>query len=659
MTKQAGRLYEFGPYRLDVAERLLLRDEKHVELTAKVFDLLVLLVENQGKLLEKSYLLEVLWPGSFVEEVNLSVNVSALRKALGEQASAPQYIETIPKRGYRFIGNVTALAISEEETISHRAAPPIPEIPSSEWKATTADDYRPAADAETPLADSGMKSLPDLSGHRLTFSSRLMMILALLIVTALAAGAYLLWRASQPRNTKVAGSRTIAVLPFKTLTSNDADQAMGIGMADALITRLGSLHQIIVRPTSAVLKYSDGGVDPITVGRELGVEAVLDGRVQREDKKIRVTARLLRVEDGSSLWAGKFDDFFTNVFALQDSISEKMAEALSLQLTRDEQQLLAKRDTENTEAYQLYIQGQYSGSLTPDKVTKAVGFFQAAIEKDPEYAKAYAGLAEAYLSLSEYGIEVKENRERARVALTKAIELEPDLAEAYNALANIEFIIDWDLQAAERAFQRAIEIAPKLADAHRCYGLLLSALARHTEAIREMELARQFNPISVLTGSDYASILCEARRYDEAIEMAKKTIEMDPRSASPRRWLARAYVMKSMYAEAIAELEKEVELGGLLRKPAILGYAYALAGNRAEAQRILQERIQSEGKASFTYHGIALIYTALGDKDRAFQCLEKAFQEKETNILFLKTSPEWDLLRPDPRFDALLGRLPF
>ena len=656
MTKKAGRLYVFGPYRLDVAERLLLRDEKHVELTAKVFDLLVLLVENQGRLLEKNYLLEALWPESFVEEVNLSVNVSALRKALGEQASAPQYIETIPKRGYRFIGNVTALTVAEEEMTARPTAQPIPEIPPSEVKATTADDYRSAADPETPLAE---KSLPDAADRRLAFRSRLMTISALLIVTALAAGAYLLWRGSQSRNTKVAGSRTIAVLPFKTLTSNDADQAMGIGMADALITRLGSLRQVIVRPTSAVLKYSNSGVDPIAVGRELGVEAVLDGRVQRDDKKIRVTAQLLRVADGASLWAGKFDDFFTNVFALQDSMSEKMAEALSLRLTRDEQQQLAKRDTENTEAYQFYVQGQYSGSLTPDKVAKAVGFFRAAIEHDPEYAKAYAGLAEAYLSLSEYGIKVKENRERARSALTKAIELEPDLAEAYNALANIEFIIDWDLPTAERAFQRAIEIAPKLADAHRCYGLLLSALARHTEAIREMELARQFNPISVLTGSDYASILCEARRYDEAIEMAKQTIEMDPRSASPRRWLARAYVMKSMYTDAIAELEKEVELGGLLRKPAILGYAYALAGNRAEAQRILQERIQSEGKASFTYHGIALIYTALGDKDRAFQCLEKAFQEKETNILFLKTSPEWDLLRPDPRFDALLNRLPF
>ncbi len=656
MTKKAGRLYEFGPYRLDVAERLLLRDEKQVELTAKVFDLLVLLVENQGKLLEKNYLLEVLWPESFVEEVNLSVNVSALRKALGEQASAPQYIETIPKRGYRFIGNVTALSVTEEEMIARPTVPPIQEIPPSEVKATAADEYRPAADPETPLAE---KSLPDAAGRRMTLRSRLMMISALLIVVALATGAYLLWRASQLRNTKVSGSRTIAVLPFKTLTTNDADQAMGIGMADALITRLGSLRQVIVRPTSAILKYSNSGVDPIAVGRELGVEAVLDGRVQRDDKKIRVTAQLLRVADGSSLWAGKFDDFFTNVFALQDSISEKMAEALSLRLTRDEQRQLAKRDTENTEAYQFYVQGQYSGSLTPDKVAKAVGFFHAAIEKDPEYAKAYAGLAEAYLSLSEYGIEAKENRERARAALTKAIELEPDLAEAYNALANIEFIIDWDLQAAERSFQRAIEIAPKLADAHRCYGLLLSALARHTEAIREMELARQFNPISVLTGSDYASILCEARRYDEAIEMAKKTIEMDPRSAFPHRWLARAYVMKSMYTDAIAELEKEVELGGLLRKPAILGYAYALAGNRAEAQRILQERIQSEGKASFTYHGIALIYTALGEKDRAFQCLEKAFQEKETNILFLKTSPEWDLLRPDPRFDALVGRLPF
>jgi TolB-like protein/thioredoxin-like negative regulator of GroEL len=475
----------------------------------------------------------------------------------------------------------------------------------------------------------------------------------MLLLTAVT-GSFLWWFVKGPKQqADTARMRTIAVLPFKSLKADEADQSLGLGMADALITRLGSLQRLTVRPTSAILKYSEANVDPVAAGRELGVDAVLDGRVQRDEKMIRVTAQLLKVSDGSSLWAGKFDDFFTNVFALQDSISEKMTEMLSMRLTQDEHQRMTKRYTENTEAYQLYLQGRYF--LFKYQFAKALGYYQAAVAKDPEYPLAYAGLATNYVALAVTTPDRQEMRDKAMAAANKAVSLDPNLDEAHNALGWVKFLGDWDWPGAEQELRRAIELNPNNADARQNYADLLSVLGRHDEALGEIERARQLDPVSSEIIRSSASILYHARRYDQALERCRKTLELDPQHRGANSLLPRIYVAKSMFEQAVAEVEKRLGADAVKRFP-YLAYAYVGLGRRAEAEEILQTSLKSTG-ARGARHLIAMVYTALGDEERALDWLEKAYQARDNRMIDLKVDPEWDSLRSDARFNDLLRRL--
>jgi serine/threonine protein kinase/tetratricopeptide (TPR) repeat protein len=653
MSKQHRRVYEFGPFKVDVAERLLSRGNEVIDLKPKVFELLVLLVQNAGRLMEKDQLLQALWPDTIVEEVNLNVNVSTLRKALGDSPASPQYIETAPKRGYRFIAHVT------EQVLATQPAAIAPAI--SQPPAGSGENETYATELNSTDVDTKSETFSTAKNTSRDFSLRPApwLIIAILL-TAVVSGSFSWWwfkGSSQPSS----GMRTIAVLPFKSLKSegkaDETDKALGLGMADALITKLGSLRHLNVRSTSTIQKYLDARVDPLTAGRELGVDVVLEGSVQREDKMIRITARLLKVSDGSSLWAGKFDDFYTNVFALQDSISEKMTEALSMQLTGVERETMAKRYTENTEAYQLYLQGRYHFNRgSPDSLQIAVSYFLAAIEKDPDYALAHAGLASAYFSLGEYGNR-REMRDEARAAVNKALSLDPNLSEGHRVKSEILLMTDWDWAGAERAIRHALDLNPGNIDAHLEYASTLNQQGRHDEAIREMESAREFDPVSTYILLLFVQILRNARRYDEAEVLARKAIEMEPSSVRGRRHLALVYNAQGKFSESIAELKKEGELDGFLRASQVLGYAYARSGNRVEAEKVLRERLRNLGRAGSNYFGIAQIYAGLGERDRVFEWLEKSFEERETQMLNLNVAPEFDHLRGDSRFSDLVRRI--
>jgi DNA-binding winged helix-turn-helix (wHTH) protein/TolB-like protein/Tfp pilus assembly protein PilF len=640
MASRVRYLYEFGTYRLDVVERLLLREGKPVEVTAKVFDLLVMMVENQGKLMEKSQLLETLWPDSFVEEVNLSVNMSALRRALGESASEPQFIETVPKRGYRFIGAVKSQIVPEGEPVAGSETPPAStSLPNRNAFAQTTVDELPTS---ATLA----------KGRRLAGRPGVL-IAAAMIVVIVPVAAYLLLQRSRPDKTAPSGIRTIAVLPFKTLAADDADQALGLGMADALITRLGSLPQLIVRPTSTVIKYSDAGKDPLEAGRELGVEAILDGRVQRDDKKIRVTARLLSVRDGSSLWVGKFDDFFTNLFALQDSISEKMAEALSLRLTSDEQQLLTRRHTENTEAYQRYLEGRYF--YFKYEFEKSAGLYESAIERDSDYAAAYAGVAASYLGLATTTAKRQEMRDKAIAAANKALALDPNLDEAHNAMGWVRFLGNWDWAGSEVSLRRAIELNPNNADARINYSSLLITLGRFDEGLRESERAYQLDPVSGDVLLNYAYNLLLARRYDQAVERAARMTELDPHHPSLVRMLIHIYAGSSLFERAIAEADKLSSLDKEKQNP-YLAAAYVAMGRRATAEALLQHLLSKAGSAGGNY-SVAVAYAALGDKKHALDWLEKAYEARDNQMIHIKVDSTLDGLRDESRYVALLRRM--
>jgi DNA-binding winged helix-turn-helix (wHTH) protein/TolB-like protein/Flp pilus assembly protein TadD len=644
MSSAAQYLYEFGPYRLDVDERLLTRDGEAVEMTAKVFDLLVILVENPGKLLEKSFLLDQLWPNSFVEEVNLSVNISALRKALGEQPSSPQFIETVPKRGYRFIGNVTTQVVSDDKPSlalsGERTVLQSPEMSASSVATSTKEDSTTSARA------------PNRSG-RTDGHPYSLMGAALIVTAALGFAVYLVLKQPNKKTPPVARTHVIAVLPFKTLTNVEADQALGLGMADALINRLGNLQRVIVRPTSTILKYSTADLDPQAAGRDLGVEAVLDGRLQRDDKKIRVTAQLIKVEDGSSLWTGTFDDFFTNLFALQDSISERMAEALSLQLTRDEQQLMARRNTEDTEAYQLYVQGRYFHFKY--EFDKAERFLQQAIDRDPEFALAYAALAVNYEALATRNPSPQQLRDKAIEAASKALSLDPNLDEAYNAMGWVKFLGDWDWSAAETSLRHAIELKPNNADAHINLAALLICLGRLDEGLRESEQALQLDPVSDDINFNYAYNLVFARQNDRAMAQGKRMMELNPHHPSLGTTMASIYLANSMFEQARNVVEQNYG-DEAARKNPYLALAYKGLGQQAKAQDVLNTMLQEPTRAGRRY-SIALVYAALGDKERTLEWLEKSYQSHDNQMIHLKVEPGWDILRSDPRFISLLQRM--
>ena len=619
MMNKASRLFEFGPFQLEAGERVLRRGEEVVQLTPKVFDLLVLMVENPGRLLEKETLLKSLWPDTFVEEANLSVHVSALRKALGESLNEPQYIETVPKRGYRFVANV------KEVTFTGPAPP---------------------------------TSLPS---QNINYSRRWAIYLGVAAVLAVAygVGAYL----NSIKNTSgVADIHSIAVLPFKPLTADGKgdDNYLGLGMADALITRLTNIHQITVRPTSSIQKYCTMNADPIAAGKELQVDALMDGRIQRSGNSIRVTVQLLRVRDGAPLWADKFDDAFTNIFTVQDSISEKLSAALSMRLSAGEQKSLLRRETTNSDAYEQYLQGQYLASRrTRADTDKAITYFERAIDKDSRYPLPYAEMAAAYITQAGAGLG-PDLWEKARIAAGKAVSLDPTLADAHLALGKVLMRADWDWDGARREFDRALAIDAKFAAAHSAKSTLLTAFAAHEEAIREMELACRFDPASAGNRSDLAWTLYCSRRYDEAIAQSKKAIQMGPASDVAHRQLEKEYLAKHLFDDAKWEYDQTQSPDGEATSGsnADLGLIYAIQGRRGEAKTILEKlRVQPPSEVSNYEFVMAKLYAGLGERDKAFDLLAKACEKHLARAIWMRVDPDLDPLRSDPRFDQILRRV--
>jgi DNA-binding winged helix-turn-helix (wHTH) protein/TolB-like protein/Flp pilus assembly protein TadD len=604
--------YAFGPFLLDTRERRLLRDGKVVPLTLKAFDLLLVLVENQGHLLQKEELLRRVWPDAIVEENNLTVTISALRKALGEGPTDREYIETVPRRGYRFVA-----------------------------------DFR--ASAESMGAARSPKER-----HARVFAVGAMVLAALAAVAAVA------WVWKRPTPAVIAVPvRSMAVLPFRSLT-NDGEY-LGLGMADALITRLGSTKLLLVRSTGLVQKYAVPGLDPVTAGRDLQVDSVLEGNIQTAGDRLRTTVRLLRVSDGSTLWAGTFDERLTDIFSVQDSISQRVAGALALELTDAQRSLLTRRDTRDSEAYQLYLRGRFFwNKRSRDGFERGAAYFRQAAEKDPTYALAYSGLADSYIGMTYYHYASPQAAmPLAREAALKALEIDDSLAEAHVSLAHVKTNYEWDWAEAELLFRKAITLAPEYATAHQWYGIhYLTPMGRLEEAIAATRRARQFDPLSAVFNAFVGGTLYLARRYDEAVDECRKTVDLHPDFGVAHWYLGRTYLQKGRLPEALAELQKAVTLsGGSPLMKGTLGVGYALAGDRAAAEGTLDEleKLRAESYASAL--DLADIHVALGDRERAFRWLDQAAAERAFHLIYLKVWPELDPLRPDPRFKALILRI--
>ncbi len=504
-------------------------------------------------------------------------------------------------------------------------------------------------------------AIPEQS--RLFQSPRTIWILSLLVLGLIVTLAVYAGISSRPTTSRVgADLRSVAVLPFKPLVPAAQDEYLELGLADAVITSLSRLRQLVVRPPTSIVKYAGSGQDPIAAGRELRVDAVLDGSVQRLGDRIKVTVRLIRVRDGQPLWADEFEQRSADLFDVQSSIAKRAAAALALILSGEEKARLNRRETTNSEAYQLYLQGRYFwNKRTEESLRKAVSLFQRATEKDPGYALAYVGLADSYIQLGIDdigGLPPSEAFPKATEAALKALTIEDTIAEAHAALGFAKLQYDWDWRGAESELQHAIRLDANYAPAHQWYGLYLSRVGRHEQAMQETIRAHDLDPVSPAISRAVGFRFYEARRYDEAVQQLRKTLELEPNYAQARYTLGLAYVQTGKFDDAIRELQEGIRLSGGSRTiTGALGYAYARAGKTGDARRVLRELMAPPSGRYVSPYNIALIFTGLSDNDRAFEWLERAYQARATRLGWLAVLPEFDTLRPDSRFNDLLRRI--
>ncbi len=651
-----ARRYEFGDFQFEVDSQRLFRGGEVVPLPPKAAALLQLFLERRGAVLKKDEIFATLWPNEIVEESNLTRTIYLLRKTLNQRAPAELFIETLPKIGYRFLAE--AREILPAPPVEEPVAPPLPETLSAE----TAFAGSPVVTAgkngwrETALGlvyrrvqvDGEGQLLPVRQGIPRPAKLTLWAVSGLVVLGLLALAARQFFQPEIP-------VESIAVLPFSELSGDARESVLGLGVADTVISRLGSLGEIEIRPTSAIRRYTERTPDPLLAGRELQVEAVLTGNIQRLGGQARLTAQLLRVRDGKTLWSVALDEDAAELFALQDHLTEEVAKALHLPLTAEQQLHLRKRDTENLAAYNLYLKGRlFWNRRSPEWIRKAIESFDAAIQADPNYALAYSGLADCY-SLVVSGLPPSERMPKAKQFAQKALELDDSLAEAHASLGFIKYKFDWDWRGAESEFRRAIELNPNYATAHHWYGECLGLQAKYAEAHVALKQAERLDPLSLAIKEDIGMVWFRMRDYPKALGKYKEVQELDPRFARIRNKMSELYGVMGRHDEAVAEKLAFLEMNG---KQADAVAALREAYQRGGWQGFIRKEIELvlANKIFLGQDYVAKRYVVLGDTEQALRWLEKSFESRGEGPIRMKTDPELDPLRSDPKFIAMLQR---
>jgi DNA-binding winged helix-turn-helix (wHTH) protein/TolB-like protein/tetratricopeptide (TPR) repeat protein len=607
-------LFAFGPFVLDRPRRQLTRNGSAVLVTPKAFDLLVILVERGGAVVSKETLMTDLWPETAVEEGNLTFQISTLRKALGSEGAG--YIATIPGRGYQFVAPLQRLEIADA--------------------------------AETIVEDQERMTITVSESRR----SPWMWLAALAIVVLAAGSAALLNRKAAP----APAIRSLAVLPFKPLDAAQRDEALELGMADTLITRLSRMPGIVVRPVSSVRRYSKLEDDPLEAGRSLGVDAVVDGSIQRRGSQMRVTVRLLRTSDGRPVWASKMDESAHDLFAVEDLVADRVARAVAPALSPPAEAQLVRRPTEDAEAYELYLKGRYRSYFDPERAEE---FYRRAISRDPEFAAAWAATADLWLFRGRYSnSSPREPFEKARAAATKAVSLDPDLAEGHAALAQVYADHDWDWQRAEREFRRALDLNPNSDVAHGQFAYLLMFRRDFAGALEHARRATEIDPVSPLWAILRSQVLHYAGRHDEAIRNLEETLRLHPQLIPALLHLGLIYTNTGRPENGIAKFREAQAIGSdSTQLLALEAFAHATAGDRESALRILQDIEKRSERESVAASNVALAWTALGEKDRAFAWLERAYDQRIYLLRSVTVQPGFAPLRGDPRYAELVRRM--
>ena len=626
-------IYEFGEFVLDPLEKTLFAKGKPVHLPAKQFETLLLLVENNGRALSKEEMLQAVWQDTFVEENNLAKYISRLRKLLN--TNDQKYIETLPKHGYRFNAQINQIFQPLEETILEKRT-----IKKLTLKVD--EDFE-----ETPQAL--LQIVRKSRNHKF-------IVIPLFIAAAVVALGVRFWSTG----IDPAKIDSIAVLPLKSLNDEENSKALALGMTDALITKIGSLGSVAVRPISSVAKFSEIDADALEIGRKLNVDAVLDGAIWRADGRIRINVRLLRVENGEQIWADKFDGDAAGVFDLEDRLSEQTALALGLKLGIKENEHLTKRFTTNPEAFDDYLKGRFFwNKRTEENFRQAIVYFNSAVEKDPNYALAYSGLADCYILLGIWGAEMpKEVFPQAERFAENALRADPELAEAVASRAFVKWVYNWDFQKADADFSRAIELNPNYATAHHWYSYFLVSQGRAEQAFAEIKKARELEgPINISVNTDIGEIYSWAGKYDEAERHLRDVLKIEPNYAVAHHVLAINLLKQNRVREAIEEAETARRLESEPRVLAVLTYAYAAGGEREKALQVLDELNELSKQKYVSPFSRAVAYIGLGDTDAAIYELEKAYIERSDTMAILSIYPLLDSLRADPRFVKIQSKV--
>ena len=643
MSVAPRQIFEFGEFQADAHKRLLISNSgETLPLTPKVFELLLFLVQHHGKVIEKDELMSAVWPDTIVEESNLSQNISILRRVLGETPGQHRFIVTVPGVGYKFVAEVRE---NSEPVMREWGDLAVLETPVS------FDKLKGVNGQPISWQENIEDRQPDGKNKKINRT----WLFGLLVICIFVFGFMGVYLSRENAKTATNSSiKTVAVLPFKPLVEENRDESLELGMADALIAKLSGGEEISVRPLSAIRKFTSMDQNAVAAGRELGVESVLEGSIQTWGERIRVSAKLLRTSDGKQLWAGQFDEKFNDIFAVQDSISEKVASALKIRLGGSEK----KHYTENVEAYQLYMKGRYRLSkLSPSEFESGIEYLQQAIDIDPNYALAYTEISNAYRVEAISGeMPATEVFPKAKAAANKAVEIDDTLPAAHIAVGLNNFWFDWDWIAAENQYRRALELDPSLAIMP--YAHLLSNTGRHGEALAEARRARETNPLDLVVNALEGQFLLHAGRVDEALDSLHKTSELEPNFWMAHFFASSAYIEKGMYPEAIAEAQKEKELNGVITIP-FGAYALAKSGKTMEARTVLDELLNLSKIRYVPPYNIALIYNGLGENDKALDWLERDYQDRDPKMTFLKVEPKWNNLRNEPRFIALMKKMNF
>jgi TolB-like protein/DNA-binding winged helix-turn-helix (wHTH) protein/Flp pilus assembly protein TadD len=645
MSEEIKELYDFGPFRLDASRRLVSRGDQALPLTSKTFETLLVLVRNHDRVMAKQELMEALWPDSFVEEVNLAQSVSALRKALGETPGENLYIATIPGKGYRFVAQVHEVKSAKRG---------IDDAIVVERHTHARVVIREEREEESGHLVRENLALPPAGGLLVTW--RRAAAMGILLAGLLAAGIYF-WKTRAAAVPEEAG-HSLAVLPFQSLAGAPDDEHLGLGVADAVITKLSNLRQLPVRPTDVVIRYAGPKVDPMQAAREMGVDSLLSGKIQKAGDRIRVTVQLVRVRDGRPLWAQTFDENFTGIFAVEDSISEKVVQALAINLASQDKQRLERHYTENIDAYRNYLQGRYAEfTFTREGMNKAIEYFGRAIADDPSYALAYAGLADAYTTESDWLLSPREALPKAEAAARKALAFDDNLAEAHGALAHV-LLHEWRLAEADREFHRALLLNPNSVATYFAYGEYLASTGHPEQAIALGDKALAIDPLSAEINSFLPWDYYLEREYDRCLSLSEKNMKMFPDFWVPPMTAGMCHYIKGQYPEAIAEFQKSKAMNPEATfAMAGLGLSYAKSGNPVAARKVLEEM---QAMANQTYVSplyIGLVYGALGERDKEFAWYDKAYDDRAEFLLWLTLDPMFDGERGDPRFQRLVQRV--